>query len=91
MNRFEEAREELEQVTTRTLQQWVLLCSLQFQSETFKFSANDLWVLGFKNQHHIRQRKIIKYISEQELSIIKKILAAAQTFQTFKASENINS
>lgn len=81
LDRFVEAKEKLEQVTTRILQQWALACSVQFQSNTFKFTASNSWITSFKRQHKIRQKKIIKYVSEREVSSMERTLAAAHRFQ----------
>lgn len=78
-DRFVEARQNYQQVTTRDLQQWALSASSQFDGLNFK--ASDSWVKKFKKQHKIRQRKISKYVTERETITLEETLAAAETFR----------
>lgn len=87
-DRFLEARENCQQVTTRNLQQWALSAATQFRD--FEFKASDRWVGDFKKKHKIRQRKITKYVSKKETASIEETLASADTFrvQTLKLIPN---
>lgn len=76
LDRFLEARSSFQQVTTRNLQQWALSASGQFVE--FDFKASDSWVHEFKARHRIRQRKVIKFVSEREM---EETLLAADTFR----------
>ncbi|XP_032676756.1 uncharacterized protein LOC116846692 [Odontomachus brunneus] len=67
LDRFKEAREKFEQVTTRTLQQCVMAAAQQFLSSTFTFSAGKTWADDFKRRNNIRQRRITKYVTEKEV------------------------
>lgn len=78
-DRFEEARQNNQQVTTRNLQQWALSAASQF--ENFDFKASDRWVVKFKRRHRIRQRKITKFVTERETATRDEILAAAEDFR----------
>jgi len=78
-DRFVEARNNYKQVTTRNLQQWALSAASQF--ENFSFKASRTWVIKFKKQHRIKQRKITKYVSAKEAATIDEILAAADIFR----------
>ncbi|XP_032679519.1 uncharacterized protein LOC116847972 [Odontomachus brunneus] len=81
LDRFTEAREKFEQVTTRTLQQWAMAAAQQFLSSTFKFSAGKTWADDFKRRNNIRQRRITKYVSEKEAAEMDEILAVADRFR----------
>lgn len=78
-DRFTEARENLQQVTTRNLQQWALAAASQF--ENFDFKASLSWVNRFKRNHRIRQRKITRYVSERETFTMQEILDSAEQFR----------
>ncbi|XP_071574627.1 uncharacterized protein [Temnothorax nylanderi] len=78
-DRFVEARENFQQVTTRNLQQWALTAASQFTN--FDFKASESWVKKFKRNHKIRQRKITKYVSERETVSLEETLAAAEIFR----------
>lgn len=78
-DRFTEARQINQQVTTRNLQQWALAAASQF--ENFDFKASNSWVENFKRKHRIRQRKITKYVSEKESATIEEILASVENFR----------
>jgi len=78
-DRFVEARENLQQVTTRNLQQWALAAASQFENFNFKSSLS--WVNKFKRNHRIRQRKITRYVSERETFTMSEILASAEEFR----------
>lgn len=81
-DRFVEARQNNNQVTTRYLQQWALAAVNQFQSNSFSFRASKRWVTTFKKRHKIRQRKIIKYVNEKEC------ISLEETGSGRKISEN---
>lgn len=74
-----EARENNLQVTTRNLQEWALSASSQFPDLYFK--ASHSWLVRFKRQHKIRQRRITKYVTAREMFTIEDTLAAADIFQ----------
>ncbi|XP_036139694.1 uncharacterized protein LOC118644689 [Monomorium pharaonis] len=78
-DRFIEARQINQQVTTRNLQQWALAAASQF--EDFDFKASNSWVEKFKRKHRIRQRKITRYVSEKESATIEETLASAENFR----------
>ncbi|XP_036144190.1 uncharacterized protein LOC118646035 [Monomorium pharaonis] len=78
-DRFIEARQINQQVTTRNLQQWALAAASQF--EDFDFKASNSWFEKFKRKHRIRQRKITRYVSEKESATIEEILASAENFR----------
>ena len=89
-DRFVEARQNYQQVTTRNLQQWALAAAAQFKD--FDFKASERWVTNFKQKHGIRQCKITKYISRKETLSIEDMLASAETFhiQTLRLIQNFN-
>lgn len=78
-DRFVEARQNYQQVTTKNLQQWALSAARQFRN--FEFKASERWVKKFKNQHRIRQRKITKYVSQKEAASMEEILKSAEVFR----------
>lgn len=78
-DRFTEARQCNQQVTTRNLQQWALAAASQFPD--LKFKAGHTWVEQFKARHKIRQRKITKFVSERETVTMEETLAAAENFR----------
>lgn len=78
-DRFREARQVNQQVTTRNLQQWSLSAASQFPN--FEFKASNSWVEKFKRIHRVRQRKITKYVSEKETASMEEILASAENFR----------
>lgn len=80
-NHFKDARAQLQQVTTRDLQQWALSIASQYQSESFQFKASLTWVTKFKQKHRIRQRKITKYVSKKEIASVEETLQAAEKFR----------
>lgn len=77
-NRFKEAREDHQQMTTRNLQEWALNDASQFHDFTFK--ASRTWIIYFKKRHRIRQRKITKYVTARETVTLEETLAAADIF-----------
>ncbi|XP_011702627.1 PREDICTED: uncharacterized protein LOC105458780 [Wasmannia auropunctata] len=79
--RFNEARCRLEQVTTRTLQQWAMATAFPFLSEDFKFQASSTWVTVFKRKHKIKQRKITKFVSKRDIATLEETVQAAEKFQ----------
>ncbi|GFY20562.1 HTH CENPB-type domain-containing protein [Trichonephila clavipes] len=78
-DRFVEARQSNQQVTTRNLQQWALAAASQFPDLEFK--ASEAWVKIFKRKHRIRQRKITKFVSERETATMEETHAAAEKFR----------
>ena len=54
--RFQQARENSEQITKRTLQQWAL--SYAHELNCARFVASTRWINKFKRKYGIRQRKI---------------------------------
>ncbi|GFX83605.1 HTH CENPB-type domain-containing protein [Trichonephila clavipes] len=78
-DRFVEARQYNQQVTTRNLQQWALAAASQFPDLEFK--ASEAWVKIFKRKHRIRQRKITKCVSERETATMEETHAAAEKFR----------
>ncbi|XP_070171198.1 uncharacterized protein [Polyergus mexicanus] len=80
-DRFTEARHCLEQVTTRTLQQWAMAAAFSFLSDNFRFEASLTWAKVFKRKHKIRQRKITKYVSKRDIVTLEKTVKAAEKFQ----------
>ncbi|XP_020292188.1 uncharacterized protein LOC109858896 [Pseudomyrmex gracilis] len=78
-DRFVEAKNNYQQVTTRDLQQWALSAASQF--ENFPFKASKAWIRKFKRQHRLKQQKITKYVSAKEAATIDEILAAADIFR----------
>ncbi|XP_026671179.1 uncharacterized protein LOC108627179 isoform X1 [Ceratina calcarata] len=79
-DRFEEARKSHQQVTTRNLQEWALAAASQFRD--FQFKASKSWVKQFKQRHGIRQRKIMKHVSESEDSTMEECWTSAETFRS---------
>ncbi|XP_014473194.1 PREDICTED: uncharacterized protein LOC106743652 [Dinoponera quadriceps] len=53
--RFKEAKEHLEQVSTRTLQQWAMAAAFPFLCKDFTFSASKTWITRFKQKYCIRE------------------------------------
>lgn len=78
-DRFTEARQSNQQVTTRNLQQWGLSAASQFDGFDFKASAS--WVERFKRNHRIRQRKITKFVSEKDTATMEETLSSAENFR----------
>ncbi|XP_015435764.1 PREDICTED: uncharacterized protein LOC107191282 [Dufourea novaeangliae] len=62
--RFEEAKNNLEQVTTSTLQQWALNYARELKFE--KFVASKRWATRFKHKHGIEQHKITKFLQKAD-------------------------
>lgn len=89
-DRFVEARQNYQQVTTRNLQQWALAAAGQYPD--FAFKASNSWIIKFKKKHQIRQRKVTKFVSQKETATIEEILASAETFriQTLQLIPNFN-
>ncbi|GFV79045.1 HTH CENPB-type domain-containing protein [Trichonephila clavipes] len=54
-DRFVDARQSNQQVTTRNLQQWALAAATQFPDLEFK--ASEAWVKIFKRKHRIRDKE----------------------------------
>lgn len=79
--KFQEAQENYEQVTTRTLQQWAMWAAFPLITEKFHFGASIEWIKKFKRKYRIRQRKITKFIGKTELSTMEDVLKAATNFQ----------
>ena len=53
----------------------------QFLSDTFKFKAGKTWVDNFKRRNSIRQRRIMKYVTEKEVKGMDEVLATADKFR----------
>ncbi|XP_071573952.1 uncharacterized protein [Temnothorax nylanderi] len=79
---FTEARQCLEQITTRTLQQWAMATAFPLLNDNFSFSASSSWTDRFKQKYKIRQRKITRYISNRDHATLEETLEAAERFQT---------
>lgn len=79
-DRFVEARERAEHVTTTTLQRWAMGAAMQYISgdRDFKFTASLSWVKNFKKKHRIRQRHVTKYVSHKEIATFQQILQTAE-------------
>ncbi|XP_044579951.1 uncharacterized protein LOC123262029 isoform X1 [Cotesia glomerata] len=90
-DRFVEARQNYQQVTTRNLQQWALAAASQFLN--LQFTASDPWVKKFKQRHNIRQRKITKFVTDKEVHTMPEIIASAEMFriQTKQLISNFDS
>lgn len=71
-----EAQENLQQVTTRNLQQWAAAS----QFENFHFKTSLSWMKRFKKNHRIRQRKITRYISKREIITCEKFWLQQNNF-----------
>lgn len=78
-DRFEEARKNHQQVTTRNLQKWALSAASQYEDLYFKASGK--LINNFKRKHRIGQRKITKLVSEREIISVHEILIAAEDFR----------
>jgi len=78
-DRYVEARQNRQQVTTRNLQQWALAAAAQYPD--FDFKASDSWVKAFKSRHRICQRKITNFVSKKDTASMDEILKSAQTFR----------
>ncbi|KAJ8960708.1 hypothetical protein NQ314_006019 [Rhamnusium bicolor] len=78
-NRFVEARQADQQVTSRNLQHWALAGAAQFKN--FEFKASNSWVKRFKRKYKIRQRKITKYVTQSETAWVEEILLSAEKFR----------
>lgn len=89
-DRFVEARQSYQQVTTRNLQQWALAAAGQYPD--FQFKASERWVTKFKKRHGIRQRKVTKFVSQKEVVTIEETLASAEIFraQTLRLIPNFD-
>ena len=84
LDRFKEAKEKLEQVTTRTLQQRAIAAAQQFLSDIFKFKAQETLVNNFKRINNIQQRitnGTDMLLTEEEVEGMDKVLAAADQFR----------
>jgi len=47
-------------------------------SEHFNFIASATWVKEFKKRHKIRQRKITKFVSKNDITTLEETVAAAE-------------
>ena len=72
--RFVKARASKTPVTTRNIQEWAMQAARQFISEDFSFNASPTWVLKFKREYHIGQRKVTRYIKPTEAKSLDNIL-----------------
>lgn len=59
---FCEARQQMQPVTTRMLQQWASQAAIQYEESGFSFVASLGWVNKFKLTHSICKRKVMSYI-----------------------------
>jgi hypothetical protein len=50
-------------------------------SENFSFIASASWARKFKRKHRIRQRKITKFVSRNDVATLEETVAAAERFQ----------
>lgn len=80
-DRFCEARQNQVPVTTRNLQEWALQASMQYDSEDFHFSASIAWTNRFKQEYHISQRKVTRYVKSTEKRSLEAVMTAAAEFQ----------
>ena len=78
---FSEARAVKQQVTTRMLRQWALQAANQFWANNTNFTASRTWVISFKRQHRIRQRKVTRFVSKADVTSFDDILNSARIFQ----------
>ena len=79
--RFKEAREENKPVSTRNLQVWALQAAQQYRENGYKFNASKSWVIEFKEEYRIRQRKVTRYIKPSEKKSVIDIEQIAKNFQ----------
>ena len=79
--RFKDARENHEQVTTRISQQWAMAVAFPLLNENFSFIASLSWARNFKRKYMIRQRKVTKFISRNDVASLEDTVAAAENFQ----------
>ena len=79
IKQFAEARSNLEQVTTRILQQWAMQFAYELGCD--QFIASERWAQKFKQKYNIRQRKITRYVAKEEVTSMENILQAAKNFK----------
>ncbi|GFV37283.1 HTH CENPB-type domain-containing protein, partial [Trichonephila clavipes] len=77
-DRFVEARQSNQQVTTRNLQQWALAAASQFPG--FEFKASEAWVKIFKRKTPNSTKKITKFVSERETATMERPMLLQKSF-----------
>jgi len=80
-DRFVEARQQMQPILTRTIQQWASQAAIQYQGPEFSFTASYTWVTKFKTIHSIRQRKVTRYLKSKNALDLPTILKEAEKFQ----------
>ncbi|XP_071639392.1 uncharacterized protein [Temnothorax longispinosus] len=80
-DRFVEARQQMQPVSTRMIQQWASQAALQYQGPDFLFTASHTWVNKFKASHFIRQRKVTRYLKSKHALDLPTILKETDKFQ----------
>lgn len=80
-DRFVEARQQMQPVSTISIQQWTSQAAVQFQGPEFSFTASHTWVTKFKTSHRICQRKVTRYFKSRHALEVSTILQEAEKFQ----------
>ncbi|XP_076670275.1 uncharacterized protein LOC143369784 [Andrena cerasifolii] len=80
-DRFVEAKDKKQPVTTRMIQQWASVGAMQHQAEGMNFVALHGWVEKFKMKYRISKRKVTRYIKSRNALVLSAILKEADTFQ----------
>lgn len=80
-DRFKEARMKKQPVETRTLQVWALQALGQFFPGQYNFTASTSWVIKFKRDFRISQRKVTKYCKPTEHRSLEEIDRLSREFQ----------
>jgi len=80
-DRFVEARQQMQPISTKIIQQWASQAALQYQGPDFSFTASHGWIIKFKAFYSIRQRKITRYLKSKHALNLSTILKEAEKFQ----------
>jgi hypothetical protein len=65
----------------RILQQWAMSITFPYINENFSFIASTSWARNFKRKYRIRQHKITKFVSRNDVTTLEETVAAAERFQ----------
>lgn len=82
-DRFVEARERAQHVTTTTLQRWAMGAAMQYISgdSDFNFTASLSCVKNFKKKHRIRQRHVTKTFYTRKSQCFNRYLKPLKYFK----------
>ncbi|XP_076545771.1 LOW QUALITY PROTEIN: uncharacterized protein LOC117611086 [Osmia lignaria lignaria] len=86
-DQFIETRRREQLVTRRQLQQWAMDAAMQFRDavnedgSNFQFTTSASWITNFLKVYRISNRRVVRYVSNKEITSPEEIMKSAIQFQ----------